>query len=116
MSERVSRCLLAACKDNRERYQDADKTSLAANALQRVDHVLMGKSGNLVAIEGRIDDPTHKRAAVSIDQAIHMPLEQSDAKLQAANQTIAQEQLHTRQQELTRSQQQDAQHAPRMSV
>ncbi|WP_323370339.1 XVIPCD domain-containing protein [Xanthomonas campestris] len=116
MSERVSRCLLAACKDNRERYPDADNTSLAANALQRVDHVLMGKNGNLVAIEGRIDDPTHKRAAVSIDQAINVPLEQSDAKLQAANQAIVQEQTQTRQQEMTRSQQQDAQQAPRMSV
>ncbi|MEA9786089.1 XVIPCD domain-containing protein [Xanthomonas campestris pv. raphani] len=115
MSERVSRCLLAACKDNRERYPDADNTSLGANALQRVDHVLMGKNGNLVAIEGRIDDPTHKRAAVSIDQAINMPLEQSDAKLQAANQAIAQEQTQTRQQELARSQQQDTQQAPRVS-
>ncbi|MEA9708033.1 XVIPCD domain-containing protein [Xanthomonas campestris] len=115
MSERVSRCLLAACKDNRERYPEAGNTSLAANALQRVDHVLMGKNGNLVAIEGRIDDPTHKRAAVSIDQAIQMPLEQSDAKLQAANQAIAQEQTQTRQQELARSQQQDTQQAPRLS-
>ncbi|NIK31675.1 hypothetical protein FHY15_000771 [Xanthomonas arboricola] len=116
MSERVSRCLLAACKDNRERYPEAGNTSLAANALQRVDHVLMGKNGNLVAIEGQMNDPTHKRAAVSIDQAINMPLEQSDAKLQAANQAIAQEQTQTRQQELVRSQQQDAQQAPRMSV
>ncbi|WP_338143094.1 XVIPCD domain-containing protein [Xanthomonas arboricola] len=116
MSERVSRCLLAACKDNRERYPDADNTSLAANALQRVDHVLMGKNGNLVAIEGRIDDPTHKRAAIPIDQAISMPLEQSDAKLQAANQAIAQEQTQTRQQELARSQQQDTQQAPRVSL
>lgn len=116
MSERVSRCLLAACKDNRERYPDAGDSSLAANALQRVDHVLMGKNGNLVAIEGRLDDPTHKRAAVPIDQAIKIPLEQSDARLQAANQAIAQEQTQTRQQELVRSQQQDTQQAPRMSV
>ncbi|WP_308112716.1 XVIPCD domain-containing protein [Xanthomonas arboricola] len=116
MSERVSRCLLAACKDNRERYPEAGNTSLAANALQRVDHVLMGKNGNLVAIEGRIDDPTHKRAAVSIDQAIHMPLEKSDAKLQAANQTIVQEHTQPRQEELVRSQQQDAQQSPRMNV
>lgn len=116
MSARVSRCLLAACKDNRERYPDAGNTPLAANAMQRVDHVLMGKNGNLVAIEGQINDPTHKRAAVSIDQAINMPLEQSDAKLQAANQAIAQEQTQTRQQELVRSQQQEAQQPPRMSV
>ncbi|MEA9588713.1 XVIPCD domain-containing protein [Xanthomonas sp. WHRI 10064A] len=116
MSERVSRCLLAACKDNRERYPDAGNTSLAANALQRVDHVLMGKNGNLFAVEGRLDDPTHKRVVVSIDQAIHIPLEQSDAKLQAANQAIAQEQTQTRQQELARSQQQDGQQSLRMSV
>ncbi|MFA1726901.1 XVIPCD domain-containing protein [Xanthomonas nasturtii] len=112
MSERVSRCLLAACKDNRERYPNAGNTSLAANALQRVDHVLMGKNGNLVAIEGRIDDPTHKRVAVSIDQAIHMPLEQSDAKLQAANQAIAQERTQAQQQELARGMHESHQAAP----
>ncbi|WP_319805653.1 XVIPCD domain-containing protein [Xanthomonas citri] len=112
MSERVSRCLLAACKDNRERYPDAGGTSLAANALQRVDHVLMGNNGNLVAIEGRIDDPTHKRAAVSIDQAIHMPLEQSDAKLQAANQAIAQERTQAQQQELARGMHESHQAVP----
>ncbi|MBB5880702.1 hypothetical protein GGR74_001850 [Xanthomonas arboricola] len=116
MSERVSRCLLAACKDNRERYPDAGNTSLAVHSLQRVDHLLMGKKGKLVAIEGRIDDPTHKRAAVSIDHVIHMPLEQSDAKLQAANQVIAQEQTQTRQQELVQSQQHAAQQVPHMSV
>ncbi|EGD21011.1 hypothetical protein XGA_0295 [Xanthomonas hortorum ATCC 19865] len=58
----------------------------------------MGKNGDIVAIRGRIDDPIHRRAAASIDQAVH------------------QEQAHTRQQQLARSHQQDAQHALRMSV
>ncbi|WP_372362185.1 hypothetical protein ACCQ10_03140 [Xanthomonas sp. NCPPB 1325] len=49
--------------------------------------------------------PLYKRAAVSIDQAIQMPLEQSDAKLQAANQAIVQEQTQIRQQDLAWSQQ-----------
>ncbi|WP_338000521.1 XVIPCD domain-containing protein [Xanthomonas cucurbitae] len=118
MSERVSRCLLAACKDNRERNPDAHDTSLAANALQRVDHVLLGKTGNLFAIEGRIDDPVHKRVSVSIDQAIHIPLEQSDAKLHAANHMIAQEQAQAQssQQEAAQGQQQGAPQGPPISL
>lgn len=102
MSERVSRCLLAACKDNREMYPDARGLSLAANALNRVDHVVLGTTGNIFAVEGRLDDPAHKRALVSVEAAIRTPVEQSDEKLLAANQTIAQERAMTQQQELAR--------------
>lgn len=102
MSERVSRCLLAACKDNREMYPDARGLSLAANALNRVDHVVMGTTGNIFAIEGKLDDPAHKRAVVSVETAIRTPVEQSDEKLLAANQSIAQERAMVQQQELAR--------------
>ncbi|MCM5538709.1 hypothetical protein NEH55_21875, partial [Xanthomonas hortorum pv. pelargonii] len=51
---------------------------------------------------GRMDDPAHKRAHVEIDQAIHIPVEQSDQKLLAANQAIAQERTLAQQQELAR--------------
>ncbi|WP_355582385.1 XVIPCD domain-containing protein [Xanthomonas cannabis] len=102
MSERVSRCLLAACKDNREAYPGAGDRSLADNALSRVDHVVMGKTGNLFAVEGRMDDPAHRRAHVEIDQAIHTPVEQSDQKLLVANQALAQERALVQQQELAR--------------
>lgn len=103
MSECVSRSLLAACKDNREAYPNAGNQSLAENALGRVDHVLMGKTGNIFAVEGALDDPAHKRAHVSIEQAIQTPVEQSDAKLQQANQAIAQERQMAQQQKLSRS-------------
>ncbi|PNV28532.1 hypothetical protein xavtCFBP7764_13780 [Xanthomonas citri] len=102
MSERVSRSLLAVCKDNREAYPAAGDRSLADNALSRVDHVVMGETGNVFAVEGRLDDPAHRRVHVEIDQAIRTPVEQSDQKLLAANQAIAQERALTQQQELAR--------------
>ncbi|MEB1933715.1 XVIPCD domain-containing protein [Xanthomonas campestris pv. campestris] len=102
MSERVSRSLLAACKDNREAYPEKQDYSLAGNELSRVDLVVMGKNGNLFAVEGRQDDPAHKRAHVQLDQAINIPVEQSDQKLMAANQAIAQQKEMAQQQELTR--------------
>jgi hypothetical protein len=42
ISERISRSLLAACKDNTCAYPGMSGSSLAANALSRVDHVVMG--------------------------------------------------------------------------
>jgi len=94
-SERISRCLLAACKDNREMYPGRD-VALPANALSRVDHVVMGHNGNLFAVEGRLDDPASRRACVSAEQALKTPVEQSDQKLTVANQAIAQEQERDR--------------------
>ncbi|WP_372360526.1 XVIPCD domain-containing protein [Xanthomonas axonopodis pv. poinsettiicola] len=102
MSERVSRCLLAACKDNRDAYPDSNDRSLSGSALSRVDHVVMGKTGNVFAVEGRLDDPAHQRVHVHIDEAIRTPVEQSDQKLLAANQAIAQERELMQQQALTR--------------
>ncbi|WP_230434192.1 XVIPCD domain-containing protein [Xanthomonas melonis] len=112
MSERVSRCLLAACKDNRDAYPGVGERSLADNALSRVDHVVMGKTGNLFAVEGRLDDPAHKRVHVEIDQAIRTPVEQSDHKLLAANQAIAQEIALAQQQELARGMHEPSHAAP----
>ncbi|PPU69010.1 hypothetical protein XpiCFBP4643_07955 [Xanthomonas pisi] len=77
-----------------------------------MDHVVMGKTGNVFAVEGRLDDPAHKRVHVDIDQAIRTPVEQSDQKLLAANQTIAQERAVAQQQELTRGMSEPTQGAP----
>ncbi|MBW8809605.1 MAG: hypothetical protein JF591_12375 [Lysobacter sp.] len=101
LSERLSRATLAACKDNHDMHPGRDY-SLSANALNRVDHIVMGATGHLFAVEGRLDDPAHKRATVIIEQAIKTPVEQSDQKLQAANQAIA----HERQREESLSPQQ----------
>lgn len=115
-SERISRCLLAACKDNREMYPNARDVSLAANALNRVDHVLLGTTGNLFAIEGRPDDPAHKRAFVPVEAAARTPVEQSDEKLQAANQSIAQERALAQQQELARGINDPGQSGPNLAM
>ncbi len=107
MSERISRSLLVACKDNRDAYPEARDYSLSGNALNRVDHVVLGTNGvNVFAVEGRLDDPAHKRCHVSTQEALQTPVEQSDQKLLVANQAIAQEQQLAQQQAL--SQQVDA--------
>lgn len=87
-SERLGRCLLPECKDR---------------GLKRVDHVVMGRDGtNLFAIQGPLTDPVLQRAHVSTEQAIRTPVEQSDDRLLAINQSIAQEQKLAQQQELSR--------------
>lgn len=107
ISERVSRSLLAASKDNRDLYPDRADISLSANALRSVDHVVMGKDGRYVfVVQGDLHDPARNRAAVDVQTAIRTPVEQSDAKLEAANQAIAQEQL-MQQRELQRRQSAD---------
>lgn len=110
-SERLSRATLAACKDNRDMHPGKDY-SLSANALNRVDHIVTGATGNLFAIEGRLDDPAHKRVTVVIAQAINTPVEQSDQKLQAANQAIA----HERQRDEALSQRQTQHKAPDAAI
>jgi len=89
-SERISRALLAESKGPLGRYPGAD-VSLAANALKQVDHVVPGGAGRIFAVEGKLDDPAHKRAFVSSEQALNTPVEQSDQKLASANQAIDQD-------------------------
>jgi hypothetical protein len=118
MSERIARGLLVTCKDNREMYPEAADYSLSANALNRVDHVILAKNGNIFAIEGNpndLGDPANKRAFASVEQLAHTPIEQSDEKLQVANQDLAQARELTQQQELTR-QKEINESAPRMSM
>ncbi|RFF67886.1 hypothetical protein D0A40_08165 [Xanthomonas campestris pv. raphani] len=77
-----------------------------------MDHVVMGKTGNVFAVEGRLDDPAHKRVHVDVEQAIKTPVEQSDQKLLAANQALAQERALTQQAEVSRSMSEPSQTAP----
>lgn len=99
--ERLSHCLLAECKDGRDRHTGAHDYSYSSNALNRVDHVVTSKDGlNLFAVEGRLGDPAAKFAVVSVDKAIQTPIELSDQKLLAANQSIAQERASIHQQGL----------------
>jgi predicted chitinase len=83
-SERITRNLLARCK-GAGNGEGSDAPSLPGMTLRHVDHVLMGDSGNLFAIEGRLFDPAHRRASVSIAEAALVPIEESDRSLAAAN-------------------------------
>ncbi|MFS8396508.1 hypothetical protein EIQ02_19605 [Xanthomonas campestris pv. raphani] len=77
-----------------------------------MDHVVMGKTGNVFAVEGRLDDPAHKRVHVDVEQAIKTPVEQSDQQLLAANQALAQERALTQQHEVPRSMDEPSRAAP----
>jgi hypothetical protein len=102
-SERISRALLAESKDPLGRHPGTD-VSRAANALNRVDHVVPAPNGNIFAVEGKLDDPAHKRVSVSSQQALNTPVEQSDQKLAAANQALDQELERQRTQQQTQTQ------------
>lgn len=111
--ERLSRCLLAECKDSRERFPEAREYSYSSNALTRIDHVVTSTDGrNLFAVEGRLGDPASKYVVVSIEKAMQTPIEHSDQKLQAANQSIAREHSLMRQQSLAMNQGDPSQAAP----
>lgn len=103
-SERVSRSLLAECKDQRDAYPHTRNEPLSGREMAQVDHVVMGPSGRVFAVEGKLQDPAHRRASVDFDRAAQIPLEVSDQKLDAANQQILREHETVRQQELSRSQ------------
>jgi len=113
-SERISRSLLAACKDNRETWPDGCRASLGANALSRVDHVVIGNKGHIFAVEGRLDDPAHKLVSVPVTLAMRTPVEQSDEKLHVANQAITQERAAAQQTELIQGLQEPGRAVPVM--
>ncbi|MEN1941347.1 peptidoglycan-binding protein [Luteimonas sp. MJ174] len=83
-SERISRSLLVRCK-GASACPDADAPVAPGMALRRVDHVLMGTTGNVFAIEGRLDDPAHRRASVSAAEAALVTVQESDRQLAAVN-------------------------------
>ena len=91
-SERLSRSLLAASRDDRVAYPGRARAALASTALEHVDHVVMGLGGrHAFAVQGRLDDPAHRRVHVDIATAIQTPVERSDARLDVANREIAQQ-------------------------
>lgn len=78
-SERISRCLLASCKEY---------TPIPA----RIDHVVIGRnSEHIFAVEGELDDPAHVRVKVPVVEAARTPVDQSDQRLETANREIEQQ-------------------------
>lgn len=51
--------------------------------MTQIDHVVPSNNGKgFIAVEGKLDDPAHRRAFVDRDQAVQQTLEQSTQKLQ----------------------------------
>src|SRR3546814_16572266 len=92
--ERMSRCLLAQCREA---------------GLRRVDHVVMGTNGtNLFAVEGQLTDPAHLRTHVATAQSIRTPVEQSDERLLAASHAAIRQQVSAQQRELARGREEES--------
>lgn len=76
-SERISVGLFASARER---------------GLERVDHVVLGNaptdgsSQRMFAVQGPLNDPSHCRASVSINEAVQTPVERSFERLQAAEQ------------------------------
>ncbi|WP_295976152.1 XVIPCD domain-containing protein [uncultured Xanthomonas sp.] len=110
-SERLSRAALAACRDN----GGPGNAPLASNALERADRVALTEKGHLVVVEGEQRDPAQKRASVDVQVALATPVEQSDQRLQAANQAIDRERQLTQQQELARERDAPSRNGPALA-
>ena len=76
-SERISVGLLVSARER---------------GMERVDHVVLGNaptdgsSQRMFAVQGGLNDPSHCRASVSINEAVQTPVERSFERLQAAEQ------------------------------
>lgn len=90
-SERICRNLLARCRGAGPSLR-ADAPPAPDMPLQRVDHVLMGTTGKVFAIEGRLDDPAHRRASVSVAEAALVTVDESDRRLAAVSTVRGREQ------------------------
>ncbi|MDL5366068.1 peptidoglycan-binding domain-containing protein [Xanthomonas sp. NCPPB 2654] len=65
-----------------ERAAGALTHDASISGMTRIDHVVASNNGNgLIAVEGKLDDPAHRRAFVDRDQATQQTLEQSTQKL-----------------------------------
>ena len=76
-SERIAVGLLASARER---------------GMERIDHVVLGNaptdgsSQRMFAVQGALNDPSHCRASVSINEAVQTPVERSFERLQAAEQ------------------------------
>ena len=97
-SERLSRSLLAASRGG------SAWNGVELHVLDKVDHVVLVKEGRIaVAVEGELDNPSHRRIHVDIAQAMSTPVEQSDQSLAEATQRQALAACRLREQELQES-------------
>jgi hypothetical protein len=89
-SERLSRSLLAASKS-------PGGGAATEPALASADHVVLGSDArNAFVIQGALHDPAHRHASVGVEEALRTPVEQADARLEAANQALAEQRRQAR--------------------
>lgn len=80
-----------------------------ANNLESVDHVVLsaataehGPGRNVFVVQGDLNDPAHRRAAMSTQEAVQTPVEQSLQRLEVASADRAQALAQSQQQEVER--------------
>lgn len=57
--------------------------SAHVSGLTQIDHILLGKDGtNLFAVQGRVDDPLHRRVHVNHANAMSQPVDQQATQMQ----------------------------------
>lgn len=107
-SERLSRSLLVASKA-------PGGGAATEQALARADHVVLGSDArNAFVVQGALHDPAHRRAYVGVEEALRTPVEQADARLEAANQALAEQRRQAR--EHAQAQQATQETAPRRAA
>jgi len=113
--ERFCRYALAACKDNRDElramYPDRFSGDALGEGIVRADHVVIGSKQYAFVVQGDIRDPLGERVTFTMDRARQTPVEQSDLKLERANQVIVQQTESARHQELVRAPEEPMQRA-----
>ncbi len=85
-----------------------------ANNLDRADHVVLsaataehGPGRNVFVVQGDLHDPAHRRAAMSTQEAVQTPVEQSLQRLEVASADRAQALAQSQQQEVERQAQEN---------
>jgi hypothetical protein len=74
-------------RNEQERTNAAVALTISADVagLRKIDHVVLGRNGtNLFAVQGRIDDPAHRRVYIDHDQAMSRSVDHATSALQAS--------------------------------
>lgn len=69
-----------------------------ADGMSRIDHLVPDARGGVFAVQGRLDDPAHRRSHVDANQAAQVPADQSAQQLRAQSQVLATQQDQEQQQ------------------
>jgi hypothetical protein len=81
---------LGRSRDGNSERMEASVTRLAKEkGLTRIDHVVVGGSGNVFVVQGGLDDPAHRVAHMPLRAALETPVAESFRQLAQHPQTSA---------------------------